>query len=271
MAMFERDGIRFNYVDDGSGVPFVFQHGLGGELGQPLGVFQPVDGIRFLSFDCRGHGATEPLGDAAKFGIESFADDLAGFLDHVGVDRAVVGGISMGAAVAVKFARRYPERLLGLVLSRPAWLTGPTWKNIEIYGQIAQWLRDYGASKGLDWLVDSELYAEILKESPDNAASLIKQFQAPDSVARAVRLERIPLDAATGAEAELRAIGVPTLIIASQQDVVHPFEFGVELERLIPDSILVEVTPKSLDAEAHVSDCGDAISQFLRERVLGGG
>ena len=45
MATFERDGIVFHYLDVGQGTPFVFQHGLGGDKGQPAGLFRPPKGI----------------------------------------------------------------------------------------------------------------------------------------------------------------------------------------------------------------------------------
>jgi pimeloyl-ACP methyl ester carboxylesterase len=54
MPVFERDGLAFHYLDEGdpSGRPFVFQHGLGGDVSQPAGVFSPPPGIRLLSLDC---------------------------------------------------------------------------------------------------------------------------------------------------------------------------------------------------------------------------
>ena len=51
-----------------------------------------------------------------------FADDVLAFADLRGVERFVVGGISMGAAIALRIAVRHPERVSGLVLARPAWL-----------------------------------------------------------------------------------------------------------------------------------------------------
>src|SRR5271165_1473207 len=120
MLFLERDNLRFHYWDKGGGLPFVFQHGLGGEISQPFGLYRPISGVRMVAFDMRGHGETRPLGDLDKLTIASLADDLVALLDHLAISRAVVGGISLGAAVAVNTALRHPERVLGLVLSRPA-------------------------------------------------------------------------------------------------------------------------------------------------------
>ena len=49
-----------------------------------------------------------------------------------------MGGISLGAAVAVNVAIRYPDRLIGLVLSRPAWIHRPLPKNVILYTTIAR-------------------------------------------------------------------------------------------------------------------------------------
>ena len=97
MPLFERDGLAFHYLDEGdcSGRPFVFRHGLGRDVSQPAGVFSPPPGIRLLSLDCGGHGKTYPLGGAQKLSFSCFADDVAALMDHLGLERAVVGGISM--------------------------------------------------------------------------------------------------------------------------------------------------------------------------------
>src|SRR4051794_12024908 len=108
MPFFERDGLWFHYLDKGQGLPFVFQHGLGGDVSQPFGLYSPREGVRLIGFDARAHGETRPLGDLKKVSIEPFADDLVALLDHLGVARAVVGGISLGAAVALSVALRHP-------------------------------------------------------------------------------------------------------------------------------------------------------------------
>src|SRR5262245_3087484 len=90
MLVLDHDGLRFHYRDEGKGLPFVFQHGLGGDLSQPLSVYRPGPGIRLLGFDARGHGRTHPLGDLSRLSIAGLADDLLAFLDHLGVDRAVI-------------------------------------------------------------------------------------------------------------------------------------------------------------------------------------
>src|SRR5262249_47436928 len=111
MAGFKRDVIAFHYLDVGQGTPFVFQHGLGGDVRQPAGLFRPPQGVRLLCLDARAHGRTEPLGSPSALTFDVFGDDLVAWLDYLGVGRAVLGGISMGAGVALNVAVRYPERV----------------------------------------------------------------------------------------------------------------------------------------------------------------
>ena len=120
MPNLARDGIQFHYRDEGTGLPFIFQHGLGADVTQPFGLFQPPPGIRLIAFDVRGHGQTQPLGDAEKLCFQAFGEDLFALMNHLRIERAIMGGISMGAALALHFTLRWPERVAGLVLSRPA-------------------------------------------------------------------------------------------------------------------------------------------------------
>jgi hypothetical protein len=96
MPHFAHDGIQFHYCDSGAGVPVVFQHGLGGDASELVGLFQPPLEFQLLSVDFRAHGETRPLGPPKKIGMATFADDLVALLDELAVDRAVLGGISMG-------------------------------------------------------------------------------------------------------------------------------------------------------------------------------
>ena len=105
MPFIESGGIRFYYELSGAGGPLVaFQHGLGGDVSQPQSILGHSARLRALSFDCRGHGRTEPLGPPERLNFSSFADDLRTVLDALDVGRVIVGGISMGAGVALNFA-----------------------------------------------------------------------------------------------------------------------------------------------------------------------
>lgn len=267
MPRFEHDGLSFHYVDRGSGVPFVFQHGLGGDIAQPTGLFPPPEGVRLISFDCRAHGATS-LGQEAKLNIATFADDLVALLDRLDIPQAVVGGISMGAAVALKVALRYPQRVRGLVLSRVAWLDEPHPANLHVYDQIAAHIREQGAERGLQTFQQSAAYRAVLAESPDAAQSLVGQFTQLRAEECVARLERIPHDAPNRDRREWKTIQVPTLVLANRQDPIHPYAYGEELARNIPRAQFQELTPKSVNPAAHVAGVRRFLAEFLRLHFL---
>ena len=91
MPTFSYDGVDFNYRDEGSGLPFFFQHGLGADLTQPFSLCQPPPGIRLIAFDVRAHGQTRPVGPEAKISLSSSADDWLTLMDHLRVREAIDG------------------------------------------------------------------------------------------------------------------------------------------------------------------------------------
>jgi pimeloyl-ACP methyl ester carboxylesterase len=267
MPFFERDGLAFHYRDRGEGVPFVFQHGLGGDVGQPFGLFSPPPGYRLIALDCRGHGETRPLGPPDKIGLAAFADDVCALLDELALPQVVLGGISMGAAVALNLALRFPERVCGLVLSRPAWLDRPMPHNSAVFPLIAQLIRRHGAAHGLEVFKQSEQYAEVLRESPDAARSLCGQFEHPRAEETVVKLERIPHDTPSDDRRAWASIEVPALVMSNRQDPIHPFEYGQIIAAALPQAEFRELTPKSISVERHGQENQAFIEAFLKQYV----
>ncbi len=268
MPSFERDGIRFHYRDEGRGLPFVFQHGLGGEISQPFGLYRPASGIRMVAFDMRGHGGTRPAGELEKLTIASLADDLVALLDHLAIPRAVVGGISLGAAVAVSATVRFAERVCGLVLVRPAWIDRPLDENVNRYKMIAHLIRDLGPTAGLEHFWNSASYHSMHDESPDCAKSLLGQFEEPRALECVARLERLASDTLCTDRGDYRRIDVPTLIVGNRQDPIHPWNFAETLAQLIRGAELCQVTPKSVSRDQHAADVQKVLDSYFSRRFL---
>ena len=267
-SYFDHDGLRMHYHDTGSdGLPFLFQHGLGGDVGQTTGLFHPPPGIRLLSLDSRGHGNSD-VGDSEKIGFDVFADDVCALLDRLEVARAVVGGISMGAGVALNLAVRHAARVRGLVLSRPAWLDQPLPGHLTVYLRIADLIRLCGPDRGLAIFTDSDEFMTIRDESPDSAASLVKQFEHPRAEEAIVRLDRIPRDVPCRDRRGVANIDTPTLVLGNRRDPIHPFSYAEDFARLIRGATLDELTPKSVDLNQHAADTQRYIESFLQERIL---
>lgn len=264
MPWWKHDGIRFRYRDEGEGLPFVFQHGLGGDADAPFALFPPPPGVRQICLECRAHGETAPAGDREKISFDSFADDVVALLDHLGIDNAVVGGTSMGAGISLNLALRHPQRVRALVLSRAAWLDGPMPVK-DLYLRLARLIREAATpEQGERLFRASPEYRELQPVIPDAVNNLAAEFTRPRAQENVVRYERMPLDAPGRNRAEWSRIAVPTLVIATRHDPIHPFEFGQTLARIIPGARLQEVTAKSVDVGKHEEEVRIVLKEFLR-------
>jgi non-heme chloroperoxidase len=110
-------GLRLPYVEQGdpAGIPIVLLHGYTDSWTSFARLLDHLPHrFRAIALSQRGHGdAGRPL---RAYHPRDFADDLADFLDAVGIDAAVIVGHSMGSLVAQRFAIEYPARVRGLVL-----------------------------------------------------------------------------------------------------------------------------------------------------------
>lgn len=264
MATFTHDGIEFFYRQTAeAGIPFVFQHGLGGDTSQPFGLYRPPAGYRMLTFDARAHGQTRPVGPAEQLCFRTFGEDLRAFLDHLQIARAVIGGISMGAALSLHFALRWPERVAALVLSRPAWLEAPYDWNVRMFSLIAEFLRKHGAVQGLAEFKQTPEYQDALARWPDVAATFVNQFMAPGAAETALKLERIIRDSPHSDRAAWARLKMPVLVLGNALDPIHPYEFALEMARVIPGARFEEITSKSISLERHTADVQRVLDDFL--------
>jgi len=264
MPFFEANGITFHFADDnGDRLPFVFQHGLGADISQPMSFFGEDHPFRLISMDCRGHGKTVPLGDPQFLKFNSLTDDLTNLLDYLNLPKVVIGGISMGAGVALNFAVRHPERTRGLILSRVSWLTEPLPPNLTLFPKIAGLIRDHGAHQAKELFASTVEYQTALQSSPANAASWMLQFLRERADETFEILESIPNDVPTPDIASWRKIDLPTLILANGNDPQHPFEYGQVLAREIPGARFAEITAKAISGQKHVEDVRREILRFF--------
>jgi pimeloyl-ACP methyl ester carboxylesterase len=263
MPSFTHDGIQFHFRDEGSGLPFFFQHGLGADLTQPFGIFRPPEGIRLIGFDARAHGQTRPVGPEEKICLGAFADDLSALMNHLQIREAIVGGISMGAAITLNFTLRHPGRVVGLVQSRPAWLDAPCPWNVRMFSLVSRCIREHGRLKGKQAFLESPEYRDTLERWPDVALSLAGQFDNPQIEESAFKFERIINDAPSRDRKEWAGISVPTLVMGNQRDPIHPFEYAEVMARLIPGATIRELTPKSVSLEQHNADVQRHLMEFL--------
>ena len=107
--------IKHHYIELGAGFPLILLHGNGEDGSYFVHQMEPfAQHFRVIAVDTRGHGET-PRGDA-PFTIRQFAEDLYGFLNRLGIDKAHILGFSDGGNIAMVFAMTHPDLVEKLVL-----------------------------------------------------------------------------------------------------------------------------------------------------------
>lgn len=235
----ELAGVRF-----GRGTPLLFLHALAYSK-EHAAAAADVLGAAFdcVAFDQRGHGETRGGGAAPTVDLDAMADDACAVLDHAGWSRAIVGGTSMGAAVALRVALRHPERMSALVQDLPAF--GPrSPRGAERSMRIAEALEtgnlEEGARRATDGL--SGKRAEAL------ARELLDQWRHFEAAELGPKLATAFRGTSRWSVLDdwpegLARIQVPTIVIALEGDASHPWEVAQTMTAHIPGARLVRRVP----------------------------
>ena len=187
-----------------------------------------------LTYDCRGHGASSKPVD--RYTIGQFADDLADVMDCVNWPSAVVGGASMGGAVALGFAAQYPRRIEGLALiDTTAW-----------YGANAQktWAEraEVGLRHGLEGLVDFQTTRwftdKFREQNPEIVKRSVGVFLSNERQAYA---ETCRMLGDFDLRPALPNIACPTAVIVGREDYATPVAMAELLHQGIAGSSLTIV------------------------------
>ena len=261
-----RDGLTLHLDSGGSGAPVMFQHGLGGDRRQTAAVFPEDAGNRF-TLECRAHGSSE-AGDPSRFSIATFADDVAAAVEATGLAPLVVGGISMGAAIAVRLAVRRPDLVRALILVRPAWVAAAAPPSMSPNAEVGELLSRFPPSAAHAAFLRGDTARRLATESPDNLASLEGFFSRPAPATVAALLQRVSADGPGVTEDDIRAIAVPTLVVGCARDAVHPWAMACALADHIGGASLVKVTPKSDDGARYADEVRRTIRRFLESQSV---
>lgn len=163
------------------------------------------DRYRVISWSMRGHGQTESPADPAQYSAELTVADMRGLLQHAGVPRAVVGGLSLGGYVSLAFYLEHPEMVRALVICD----SGPGFRNAgarEEWNQQAQKRAADLEARGL----------EALGGRSREMEEAVRYHRSAQGLAHAARGMLAQQDSRI--IDSLPGIAVPTLIIVGDQD-----------------------------------------------------
>lgn len=265
LARLVRHGLSLRVDDEGgAGSPVIFQHGLCGDASQTREAFPCYPRFRRITLECRGHGQSE-AGDPKAFSIATFTDDVVALIESLGAGPVVVGGISMGAAISLRLAVKRPDLVRGLIMARPAWVTSPTPPNMAPNARVGALLTQYPPEEAHQIFKRSDIARHLSQVAPDNLKSLEGFFERQPYEVTAALLTAISADGPGVDESEVRALTIPTLVIGTDQDFIHPLSYAQILAGLIPAATFKTITSKAVSRDLYVSDLHAAMTQFLEE------
>src|SRR5690606_5224818 len=192
-----------------------------------------------LAPDLRGFGRSQPGPAEEPLTMERFADDLALWLEHLGIERATLCGLSMGGYVAFAFWRRHRERVAALVLcSTRAGADSPEARQGR--HALGERVRKEGAAAVADAMIPRLLAPGAPQTRPGIEERLRRMIEAqpPESIARAAEGMALREDST----ALLPTIDVPVLVVAGIEDAVAPLAEAERMRDAIPGARLVEIS-----------------------------
>ena len=254
--------MSYREFGEGPGDPLVLLHAF------PLDsrMFEPqrkaLAGLRrLITPDYPGFGRSPRI--PAQPDVRYYAEGVRGLLDRLGLERVVLGGVSMGGYVAFECLRLFPQRVSGLVLAN----TRPEPDSEEMRQNRKEMARRV-ADEGVGVLVELQMGRLLSRNTFEGNEDVVEKV-------RAMILESNPngIVAALGAMRErpdstplLGKIGVPTLIIGGEEDEISSPEIMGAMAEKIPDSRHV-----TLSGAGHLSNLeaperfNAALKEFLRE------
>ncbi len=224
--------IKHYYIEKGQGEPLILLHGNGENCGYFAGQMDAfAEQYHVYAIDTRGHGKTDR--GNSPFTIRQFADDLLGFMDEQGIDKAHILGFSDGGNIAMVFAIRYPERVNRLILNGANLNASGVKRMTQIPIEIGYKIALKSADKS--------------EQAKRNAEMLGLMVNDPN----------VEPD-------ELSKITAPTLVIAGTRDMIKEAHTRLIAEN-IPDSKLVFIKGNHFIAGKNPEAFNKAVLDFLKE------
>ena len=231
-------GVTLAASDEGDGPAVVLLHGLTASQRYVVMGSSTLQrtGHRVVSYDARGHGSSSPASAPDAYSYPELCGDLAAVLDTLGVQRAVLAGVSMGAHTCLRMALELPERVAAVVAITPAF------DPVEHADpqRLVRWdaLSDALRGGGIEGFAEAYGLQRIPQAWRDTVGRALRQRMAVhehlDAVADALRA--VPRSAPFRDLHALEQIECPVLVIGSRDeaDPGHPLAIAQHYAELLP-------------------------------------
>lgn len=235
----EVNGTKLYYEVAGSGDPIVLIHGNAGDRRHYDGQFEVfAKSHKVIRYDVRGFGKS-----ALPVQGESYShhDDLKALLEYLGISKSHIAGYSMGCGFAIDFALAYPEMSSSIIAVGP-WVGGYNSPAVEELvkdlGKVTSILKESGTRAAAEHFINAPCFNPhmISSQVKDRITEMGYDYSFWQWINKDPRRYLDP-----PAAQQLHRIGVPTLIITAEYDIVACREIADLLELKIPNAKKVDI------------------------------
>ena len=239
------DRVRLYYEEHGRGTLLVLAYGIGGNTKMwDVNVPGLAARHRLILWEPRGHARSDAPADPAKYSFQRWALDLKAVLDHLGLRRAHLGGLSLGAGIVTRFALRFPGRARSLVVTNSSSASGLplTWQNVVMRARSIE----ITLTQGMDAMAEFAMAAnpnlsERLALDPEAKAEFYEEYRQLTPIGYANSLRALlAMDHITD---QLSTLRMPVLLVGGDRDPsLAPMKV---MRQKIRGSTLVVLAPAS--------------------------
>lgn len=241
-------GVNLFYEETGQGLPLIFVHEFAGDYASwHLQVRFFSRRYRTIAYNARGYPPSDVPEDPRAYSQDQAVDDIVGVLDHLGIAKAHVCGLSMGGYASLHFGLRYPQRALSITVAGAGYGSVPAERDKfrKDSDEVARRFEADGMAKVAEFYTKGPTRVQFMDKDPRGWKEFYDQFAAQSAKGHALTMRGVQMSRPSVYELEagLQKLEVPTLIVTGDED--DPcLEPGIFMKRKIRSSALV-VLPKS--------------------------
>ena len=242
------NGVKLFYEETGQGLPLIFVHEFAGDYASwHLQVRFFARRYRTIVYNARGYPPSDVPEDPRAYSQDQAVDDIVGMLDHLGIAKAHVCGLSMGGYASLHFGLRYPQRALSITVAGAGYgsVAAARDRFRKDSEEVARRFEVDGMAKVAEFYTKGPTRVQFMDKDPHGWNEFYEQFAAQSARGHALTMRGVQMSRPSVYELEagLERLEVPTLIVTGDED--DPcLEPGIFMKRKIRSAALV-VLPRS--------------------------
>lgn len=231
------DGARLTYWDSGNGPLCLFQHGFGTGCHQVRDLWPETKACRLVCLNLRGHESSE-LGSPQSLGFTQAVSDLRALLTHLDATPAMIGGISLGGALALALADHGTLCNIPLVLARLAFDDTPDTENLRIFRALHSIIQEVPEHHWLPRLERTAEFQSLKDTAPANQETYRYLLSHPQLDAIAAWIHALAADPPFKNGLNWHAIQGDATVIGQAGDDLHPEALARTVAKRLPHAQL---------------------------------